>query len=338
MKGKIFSSLKIIVPVGLGVFLVAHIYGQLDDSQREVLFSSIRQANYGWVLLSVGMGILSHLIRGYRWRYQFEAMGVHTRPLNNFLAVMIGYIVNMALPRVGEVSRAAAISRTENIPFQNSFGTILSERAVDLIVLVLITATTIALQQEALAPYGTELKGVVKDIIASNKIWILAGALAAGALFAFFIYRKYRAKPFVQSIRNLVKGLYDGVVSIFKMPNSGKYLMYTIAIWALYVGMFWVCFWSLPETSNLSINAVMAGFIVGSFAIVLIPGGIGAFPVGIMECLALYGIPTENGFALGWILWLSQTVMILVVGAWSMIYMPIYNKNYVRNTAVANPV
>jgi len=324
--------------VGLGLFLVTHIYGQLDGSQREVLFDSLRQANYGWVGMSVVMGITSHLIRGYRWRYQFEAMGVHTRPLNNFLAVMIGYIVNMALPRVGEVSRAAAISRIENIPFQNSFGTILSERAVDFIVLILITATTIALQQEALAPYGLQLKALVDDVFQSNKIWILVGAGSAVAFFALLLYHKYKSKPFVQSIRKLFKGLYEGVVSIFRMPNSGKYLLCTLAIWMLYVGMFWVCFWSLPETSNLSVNAVMAGFIVGSFAIVLIPGGIGAFPVGIMECLLLYGIPAENGFALGWILWLSQTAMILVVGAWSMIYMPIYNRNYVRNAHVVDRI
>lgn len=110
------------------------------------------------------------------------------------------------------------------------------------------------------------------------------------------------------------------------MERRMSYLWATMAIWLLYIGMFWVCFFALPETAGLGADAVFAGFVIGSFAIVIIPGGIGAFPAGIMQVLLLYGVAAEKGFALGWILWLSQTSMILLAGGLSLILMPVFNR------------
>lgn len=292
------------------------------------MFESFRKANYFWIVISVIMGITSHYIRGYRWRFQMEAMGYHTRAANNFMAVMIGYIVNMILPRVGEVSRAAAITKYEKVPFQKSFGTILAERAIDMIVLMVIGIVTVILQYHLLEEFANQMFAAISEIASSPQLWIGLVVAVILVFVLFFIFRKFRHHSFFAKVNALFEGLVEGLRSIFRMKRRVEYVLATIAIWVLYIGMFWVCFFSLEATAHLGANAIFAAFVLGSFAIVLIPGGIGAYPVGIMQCLLLYGIAQETGFALGWIIWLSQTIMIVLFGGLSMLYIPIYNKKY----------
>ena len=328
MKKKIIGLLKILIPISLGLFLVFHIYNQLDTEQRQAMFESFRKANYFWIAISLIMGLTSHYIRGYRWRFQMEAMGYHTRTANNFMAVMIGYIVNMVLPRVGEVSRAAAITKYEKVPFQKSFGTILAERAIDLIVLMIIGIATVILQYELLEEFADQIFAEISKAASSPTLWIGLVVAIILVFVLFFVFRKLRHNSFFSKINALIEGLVEGLRSIFRMKRRVEYVLATIAIWVLYIGMFWVCFFSLDATSHLGANAIFAAFVLGSFAIVLIPGGIGAYPVGIMQCLLLYGIAQETGFALGWIIWLSQTIMIVLFGGLSMLYIPIYNKKH----------
>ncbi len=330
MKKNIIQVLKILSPVSLGVFLVVKIYNSLSLEQKDALFNAFREANYFWVGLSFFMGVVSHWIRGYRWKFQLEAMGYSPSTTNNFLAVMIGYVTNLVLPRVGEVSRAAAVSKYEKVPFQKSFGSILSERALDMIILMIITITTILLQFTLLEDFANELGGKAVDKLNSPLLWVLAILGLLSIPVFVYVLKRYRHIGFISKIANLVEGLLEGLRSIFKMKKRGAYLLATIGIWVLYVGMFWVNFLALEQTAHLSISAVFAGFVLGSFAIVLIPGGIGAFPVGIMQALILYGIAEEIGFALGNLIWFSQTAMIVLVGGFSLLYMPIYNKKRVH--------
>ncbi len=327
VKKRLIQFLKIVLPLAVGVYLVVHIYQQLADDERKALFSAIRNANYFWVALSFLMGVLSHYIRGYRWGFQLEAMGYKVSGVNNFLAVMIGYIVNMVLPRVGEVSRAAAITQYEKVPFEKSFGSIISERAVDFVLLLTISGITLALQYSALEPFLNELLSVYSSTFTSIILWVLIAAGLVGAFVFFKLLDRFRDRPFFNPIWKLKEGLIEGLRSIFRMKARVSYLIATLMIWALYLGMFWICFYALEDTSTLGADAIFASFVVGSFAIVIIPGGIGAFPVGIMQVLLLYGVAASSGFALGWILWLSQTSMIVLVGGMSMILMPIYNRN-----------
>lgn len=326
MKKFLVQFLKLAIPISLGIYLVVTIYKDLDDEQREALFFSFEKANYWWVGLAFLMGLLSHYIRGYRWKFQMEAMGYHTSALNNFMAVMIGYIVNLILPRVGEVSRAASITKFEKIPFQKSFGTILSERALDSIVLLSITGITVILQYSVLESFVKQLSDKFLEKLNSPLVWVLAVLAILAIPVSLFVFRKYRSNSIISKIEELVHGLIEGLRSIFRMEKGWLYVLATIAIWALYVGMFWVGFFALEETAFLPVSAVFAGFVLGSFAVVLVPGGIGAFPVAIMQALIIYGVAGEIGFALGWIIWFSQTLMIVLFGGLSMIYMPIYNK------------
>jgi hypothetical protein len=326
LKKRAVQLAKILIPVGLGIYLIWHIYRQLSADQRVELFNAFERANYFWVICSIAMGLLSHWIRGYRWSFQLEAMGYRSDLSNNFMAVMIGYIVNLALPRVGEVSRAAAIAKYEKIPFQKSFGSILSERTLDFIILMVISITTIFLQYDLLRSFSEKFLDAVGEKFTGTLFWLMVAGLVLLILGSIFVISRLSHLSAVNRLRGFIRELAEGLRSILRMKERGKYLLATIAIWLLYVGMFWVCFFALEETASLGANAIFAGFVLGSFAIVIIPGGIGAFPAGIMQSLVLYGIAEETGFALGWILWFSQTIMILLFGGASMLLMPIVNK------------
>ncbi len=334
MKKFLIQLAKIVIPIGLGVYLTVHIYNDLGDDQRSALFDALKRADYFWVGVSFLLGLLSHFIRGYRWNFQLEAMGYRVSTLNNFLAVMIGYIVNLILPRVGEVSRAAAVTKYENVPFEKSFGSILSERALDFVVLLSITFITLLLQYNVLKPFADELLAAVSGKAGSALLWVVLALALIGGLIGIRLLDRLKDRPGFSLLWKLKEGLLEGLRSVFKMKKRGAYLLATIAIWFLYIAMFWVCFLSLDETSGLSPSAVFAGFVVGSFAIVIVPGGIGAFPVGIMQALLLYGIAGETGFALGWILWISQTSMIVIFGGISMILMPALKRNKPQNVSI----
>ncbi len=338
MKKIFFQILKVVLPVLLGLYLVVHIYKQLDDTQRIALFNAVKGANYFWVGLSFLMGLLSHYIRGYRWKFQLEAMGYYSPVSNNFMAVMIAYLVNMALPRVGEVSRAAALTKYGKVPFEKSFGSILSERAVDFVILLFIVFFTIIIQYTYLRSFADSLIQLVLAKSQSPILWISGILLLIFVIAGLLFLKKTRQNPFFARFWSLIFGLLEGLRSIVRMKKRGVYFLATAAIWTLYVGMFWICFFALAETAHLGANAVFASFVVGSFAIVLIPGGIGAFPVGIMQTLVMYGVAEETGFALGWIVWLSQTIMILIVGGSSMILMPIINRKKKIDESIATNI
>jgi len=178
-----------------------------------------------------------------------------------------------------------------------------------------------------LEKYALELVSVVQGKFEGPLLLVLAvvGVLLIG--LGLYLLKKFAHIPLVGKVRSFINELLEGLRSIVRMEKRWLYLLATISIWGLYIAMFSVCFYALEETANVGISAVFAGFVLGSFAIVIIPGGIGAFPAGIMQALLLYGVSAESGFALGWILWFSQTIMIVLVGGISMFLMPIFNKN-----------
>lgn len=324
----LFQTLKFILPVGLGVYLVISIYNSLTPHERDTLFSAFKQADYTWFGVSVMLGLASHLSRAWRWRYLLEAVGHRIHLMNAFGAVMAGYLVNMVLPRAGEASRAAVATQYEKVPFERSFGTILAERTIDLVMLALITGATLFLQFGLLKETYYTLRDAVLGLFTPLNLLLGAMGSIAVTIGLWWLFRRSREKAWVIWLRNLVAGLTDGLRSIFTMKKKWLFLLHTVLIWTLYVGMFWVCFFSLPSTSNLPVGAIFGAFVAGSFSLILVPGGIGAFPAALMQTLVLYGLSREWGFALGWITWAAQTSVMLGVGAMSLVILPIYNRKF----------
>jgi hypothetical protein len=307
--------LKIVLPLALGSFLVWY---SLSDISLEILGNYFKEANYSFILLGLFFGVLSHLSRAYRWKFMLEPLGFKPKFTNSILAVLVGYLVNLAIPRAGEISRATVMTNYEKIPFEKAFGTIVAERIADLIMMLSIVAITLFVQFD-----------FIYDLLTKNfnplKISIGLLVLIVG-FYIFTAVVKKATSGFLLKIKTFVSGLIEGVTSIFKMKKKWAFIFHTLFIWAMYVAMFWATIPAI-EGLNVPFGGILIGFIAGGFSIAATNGGIGLYPIAVASALALFDIPAETATAFGWIMWSAQTAMIVIFGGLAFLLLPIYNKN-----------
>lgn len=317
---KIIKILKITLPLVLGVFLIIYSIGSATQEERQNLWQNIRNANLFWLILSAICGLLSHASRAYRWKYLIQPLGYKIHFANSFMAVMAAYLANLGIPRSGEVLRGASIATYEKIPFQKVFGTIISERVADLLMLLLIVAGTLLFHTTTLVTFFNE-----KNINPFFSLLVLFALVMFGLLFLRLI--KKSKNKFLKRLKNFAIGILDGMKSILKMRKTFAFLCHTVFIWAMYICMFFLIKYAIPETQNLGFGAIMVAFVVGSFAISITNGGIGVYPIAVGAVLLLFGISKEAGEAFGWIVWGTQTLLNLVIGGLSMLFLPIFNRS-----------
>lgn len=309
-----------LLPIVLGIALIWYSVSRLSPSDVQAIQNSFKTANYWWVLLSLALGVLSHVSRAYRWQYMLDPLGFRPRFGNKLMAVMISYLVNLILPRAGEFARATSIAKYEDVPFEKALGTIVSERVADLVMLLSITALAFFYQTELISSY------VFKDDEGSSLwLYLILGAMGLGGLFVLWLIRKSE-NPLIKKLQSFVYGLIQGVTSIFRMRKKWSFIGHTVLIWFLYVMMFYVVTFAIPETTNIPFAAIIVCFVVGGFSMALTNGGLGTYPIFVAGALALYGIPENPALAFGWIMWTAQTVMVLVLGGLSFLLLPLYNK------------
>ena len=309
------------LPIALGVFLIWYSIAALSQADIQSIKTSFKTANYWWVALSLLLGVLSHLSRAYRWQFLLEPLGYKPKFANSVMAVLIAYLLNLLIPRSGEIARAASIKKYENIPFEKAFGTIVAERFADVLMLLVIIIIAFSLQAELIGSY------LFKEN-SQESIFLKITLLVLFPLLGFVAYRllKKWKHPFVIKVLSFVNGLFLGVKSILKMKKKWAFIFHTVFIWVLYVLMFYVVTFALPETTNLPFAAIIVGFVVGGLSMALTNGGLGTYPVFVASALILYQIEDNPARAFGWIMWTAQTVMVLLFGSLSFIWMPIYNK------------
>ncbi len=322
------SILKIGLPLGLGAYLVWYFFSTLSADEKDQIAEAVKQANYWWVLLSAIPAILSHVSRAYRWKYTLEPLGYKPDFANSFFAVMIGYSVNLAVPRLGEISRCGFMNRYDKIPFDKLFGTVIAERLADAIILLTTITITVLIQYDIISDFVNDLLSDYFGNISGTFILVLMfGAVVSGVVGLYLVYKIDWKIAILIKVQNLVKGVISGVTSILTMKNKGWFLVHTAFIWVMYFFMLYLNFFALEETSTISFSAALTAFTLGGLAMALTNGGIGAYPLAIQAALAIYGFSEAAGGALGWIMWIAQTVLIIVLGAGSMLLMPIYNKH-----------
>ncbi|PKV66223.1 hypothetical protein ATE90_2683 [Polaribacter sp. Hel1_33_96] len=307
--------LKIILPLVLGGLLVWY---SISKISIEILIDYFKEANYTWIFLGLFFGVLSHLSRAYRWKFMLDPLGFKPKFTNSVLAVLVGYLVNLAVPRAGEVSRALVLKNYEDIPFEKGFGTIVAERIADLIMMLCIILITLFVQFDFIYELLTKNFNPTKIIIG-----------LAILIIAFYILTSIIKKAksgFLLKIKTFVSGLIEGVTSIFKMKKKWAFIFHTLFIWAMYVAMFWA---TIPAIEGLEVplGGILIGFIAGGFSIAATNGGIGLYPIAVAGALALFDIPAEPATAFGWIMWTAQTAMIIVFGGLAFLFLPIYNKD-----------
>ncbi|WP_100613511.1 lysylphosphatidylglycerol synthase transmembrane domain-containing protein [Confluentibacter citreus] len=315
MNPKTSKALKIILPLLLAVFLVWYSLHKVSFGQLVVFF---KEADYRWIVLGMLFGFLSHLSRAYRWLFLLEPLGHKIKFNNSVMAIFSAYLINYTIPRAGEIARATIITNYESVPFEKGFGTIVAERIADLIVMFAIILITLFIQFDFLYGMLIEKFNPMKIVI----VFVLLTFL--GVLFFRFLKRS--TSKMALRIKAFVNGLIEGVLSIFKMKKKWAFIFHTLFIWVMYVLMFYVTSLAFKDLGNLSLGAILVGFIAGSFSIAATNGGIGSYPVAIYAALSIFNIPEEPSIAFGWIMWFAQTLMIIIFGGLSLIYLPIYNR------------
>lgn len=247
-----------------------------------------------------------------------EPMGYTLRFPNSLMAVFITYLANYGIPRSGEVLRAAVLTNYENIPFEKGFGTIVSERLADFVVLLGIIAITLFLQFDF-------IYNILKESF--QPIKLIIGAIVVLGLFAIlYIYIKRSNSKIALKIKRFLKGLIEGVLSIFKMKYKWAFIFHTLFIWGMYVLMFYITTFAIDELDNISIGAVLIAFIAASFTIATTNGGIFVYPLAVGAAFSIFGIPETPSIAFGWIIWSAQTLMLILLGSLSFVFLPIYNR------------
>ena len=307
------------MPLLLGVALVWYSLSQISISK---LVQYFKDADYLWIILGVSCGLLSHTSRAYRWLFMAEPLGYKPKFLNSFMAVYSAYLINLTIPRAGEVARASILANYEDVPFDKGFGTIVAERVADTIMLFIIIGIALVLRFDFIYDF------FMSKFNPTSLIFILVALLVV--VGCVYLYIKRSASKFALKVRNFVKGLLEGAMSIFKMKKKWAFIFHTVFIWVMYVTMFYITTLALSELSEIPLSAVLIGFILASFSIAATNGGIGSFPEAVVIAFLLFNMPEDPSRAFGWIMWSTQTLMIIVLGGLSLIYLPIYNRKKAR--------
>lgn len=321
---------KTILPLFVGIYLFWYFFSSMSVKDKAIFYDAIEKANYFWILLTLIIGFTAYCSRAARWKYVLEPIGFKTKFWHRYHAIMIGYLMNLTIPRAGEPTRSAMLYRTDAVPFSKSFGTIIAERAVDLILLCSIAFVTLiyGLNDFQAIKLMMEQKFQLNSSETANSFqykFILYSIL--GFLFLIFalllVFKASLRKKFIQFAKDVI----NGVFSIFKLKNPFAYLFHSIYIWIAYLLMFGIAFQSIPETSNLGIEVMLMGFIAGSLGIIFTNGGIGSYPLLVGIVIAYYlGSQNNDAFAignaLGMLIWTSQTVLLIILGLISLVLMP----------------
>ncbi len=307
--------IKIVIPLLLAIFFGWYTFSKIPISTIIPYFES---ANYYWIFIGVICGFLSHLSRAYRWKYMLEPLGYKPKFLNNSMAVFIAYLTNLGIPRSGEVLRAAVLTNYEGVPFEKGFGTIVAERVIDLIVIFGIIIITLFLQFDF-------IYNILKDTFQPSKL-LIGGFLALGVLVILLIYIKRSSSNIALKVKKFLNGLIEGVLSVFKMKHKWPFIFHTLFIWVMYVLMFYITTFAVVELGNIPIGAILIAFIASSFTIAATNGGIFFYPLAVYAAFSLFAIPETPSIAFGWIIWSSQTLMIIIFGSLSFAFLPVYNR------------
>ncbi len=319
MKSKIRKFLSLIIPLLIGIIIIYYQFTTLNPEELEKIKTSFIKADYLYIFLSLFIALFGFWSRAYRWKFALQHLGYKTKFHNDLMTVCVSYLVNLTIPRSGEISRAALLKKYENVPFDKGFGTIVAERIVDMIIFLLFVAVGFISQFDKIYQYLIQ-----KNVKFETLIWL--SIIGIVLFFIFVLVWIYAEWQIILKLKQKLSGLIEGMLSILKMKNKWNYIFHSFFIWFSYLAMFYVTIFALPETANISFDLVVMGFIFGTLAVGFTNGGLGAYPLAIASILSLYGISEGIGTAFGYLIWVSQTLLTIFLGLLSYLLLPILNK------------
>lgn len=308
---------KILLPISVGVFCIYFSFRNINFSDFTQYFFEI---NYLWVIVGIILGALSHISRSYRWKYLINPLGYKLGFINSVLAVFSAYLINYTIPRAGDLARATMISKYENIPLEKTLGTIVAERAVDVICILIIICIGLTIEFQRISE-----KFIL--LISDKEISIIFIYLGSISSILFICYLMIKKSKYYKSIINFFSGIVEGLTVIFKMKNRNLFILHSIFIWLMYILMFWATSKAFIQLHEVTFFQLMISFTLAALSIMFSNGGIGIYPLAVEESLGWYGIQSSTGLAFGWVSWISQTMMVVIFGGLSLFILPFINDN-----------
>lgn len=316
--------------LGIGIFLVWWSVKDLTGTDRSAIRSALKTARY-WLIIPVfAILFLSHYIRAIRWKLLMEPMGYNPSTTNTLFAVFIGYLANQAVPRLGEVLKCTVLARYEKVPADKLIGTIILERVIDAITLLLVFAITLIIQPDIYSQlldtiFHTQPQSGRKTISSSLVMMIIGGVLLL-LLVIWMIRKKKTFADLGQLLRRIGRSIWQGVSAVQHLKRRWWFIFLTVSMWTLYLIGGYIGFQALQETNQYGIKEAFTVLSAGSIGMIATPGGIGAYAYLLQKTMEVYGLNAGVALAFGWILWVAQTIVILIGGLVSFVAIPWYNK------------
>ncbi len=329
MSKKLVSVLQYVLVFGLGIFLIWWQLHAFGEEQKSAFKSALKYANYWLIIPIVIMSLASHFSRALRWKLLMEPLGFDPKTSNTFLVIMIGYLANSAVPRLGEVLKCTFLARYEKLPVDKLVGTMVVERAFDVICYAFFIGLTLVIQVDVI---GDFFWSMVKPLFSGSlfqtgiKLGLLIVGLVAFYFFLRYIFRKYPENKFIQKIHAFYDHLVEGFKSIKNLKHRRSFIIHTVFIWSMYLLQIYIGFFAMDATSGLGIKAAFSVLTLVTLSMIVTPGGIGSFPIFVAKTLAIYGIVASQGTAFGWLMWGISTGFILIFGSISLFLIPFFNK------------
>jgi uncharacterized protein (TIRG00374 family) len=326
------SVIQFVVLLGIGILLIWLSIRKITPEQKEDIFTAFRTADYFWVFVSLFVSFLSHFLRAYRWNYLLEPLGYKTKLVNANCHVLIGYLANYGIPRMGEVSRCTLAAKYDNVPFEVAFGTVITERIVDFFIFIIIFLFTLLVQFSELIGLANKyvfdpLKIKLTGLSESPVKMIVVALVILAAIAAFVLLRRKFTSLLKGKLGGIIKGLGEGIGSVRKMKRPVQFVIVSFMIWASYFYSLYFCLFAIKGTSHLGQAECLTLLLFGTLGVIFSPGGLGAYPFivgGIL--MATYNVDQVSSFALPWLSWTSQFVLIVVLGGISLFVLPLYNR------------
>jgi uncharacterized protein (TIRG00374 family) len=329
LKKTIKNILKFLGFILLGAILFYLVYKDFDFN---AFFKELKYVNYYWFIPAFLLTILSHTSRALRWQMLLNTNGDKSRFANSFFAILNAYFANLALPRLGEVTRCALVSKYDNISFSKVLGTMVSERLVDIVIIIMLTILAFVLQTSEIKTFIAENPGLGENLdkILSPKV-IIPVILVCVALLYFVILiakGKFNRIKFFEKISNFIKGFWIGLTSLKNIKRPFIFILHSVIIWVLYFLVFYICFFAFEGFEQLGILVGLTVFVASSFGMLApSPNGIGAYHFMVIQALMIYGISNEKAAFFALVVHTMQTLFAVIGGVISLIGIPLANKD-----------
>ncbi len=328
IKTKVKKGIQFILFLSLGLFLIWYTTTSLTDEEIKKVKELVFKADLFYVFPSISALLLSHYIRSIRWKMMLDELGTKPGLTNVFLSVLVGYFLNLVFPRLGEVAKCSLLGKYEKMPVDKLIGTIVAERIIDLVCLIIVIALTVVAQIDQFGTYAGELmdKLLGKANQSANTAIFLVTLFLILFLLVFWFFRKSK---WINSLQSFFKGIKEGLFVIRKIEKKRMFLLHTVLIWFLYLLSIRIGFYSMLDTISLSWVPSLTILTFGSFAMIATQGGVGAYQLAVQKTLSFYQINEVSGLAFGWLLWSVQTFMLLVVGPIALFLLFLFNRKRV---------